>query len=214
MKKTVAYKISGWNRRRKWNLFMEYMKPASETQILDVGFNNIEYSETDNFIEKHHSYPKNITALGIGEADKFRKKYPDVKAVVYDGKVFPFTDKEFDLCWSNAVVEHVGTRNDQRFFLKEISRVSDAFFITTPNRFFPIEVHTRVPLLHILLPKKWFDGILRVIGKSWATGSYMRLLSYRDIISLLKEAGITDYTIIRNRLCGFTLDFVIMVTPK
>lgn len=214
MKKTLAYTISGWNRRRKWKLFLECMKPTQNTKILDVGFNNVEYSETDNFIEKNYPHLTHVTALGIGESELFKKKYPEVSTVVYDGKVFPFGDKKFDLCWSNAVIEHVGTREDQKFFLSEINRVARTFFITTPNKFFPFEVHTRVPLLHILLPKKWFDRILKMIGKGWATGNYMRLLSYRDIKALLKEVGIVEYKIIRNRFCGFTLDFVIMVTPK
>ena len=35
---SIAYKISGYNRRRKWKIFWEIVKPTSETTILDVGF--------------------------------------------------------------------------------------------------------------------------------------------------------------------------------
>lgn len=65
------YKISGYNRRRKWKIFLEIIKPSSKTTILDVGFSENEYSETDNFLEKNYHYPQNITALGIDSPKKF-----------------------------------------------------------------------------------------------------------------------------------------------
>jgi len=178
--------------------------------VLDVGFSNKEYSDTDNFLEKHYPYPEQITALGIDEPTLFHKRYPAVRAVQYDGSIFPFPDQSFDICWSNAVVEHVGERDDQLRFLKEIRRVAQHGYITTPNKFFPVEVHTRVPLLHILLPKRLFDRFLRYIGKGWATGSYMRLLSKRDLDRLLRDAGFTSYRIVQNRIGLWTLDFVVL----
>ena len=205
---SIAYKISAVNRRRKWKIFLETIKPTLKLRILDVGFTENEYSETDNFLEKNYPYPQNITALGIDTPKKFRERYPQVKAVKYDGNKFPFDDRTFDVCWSNAVLEHVGNRDKQTMFLKEIKRVAKVAFITTPNKYFPVEVHTRTPLLHFL-SKKLFDKYLSLIGKTWAAGNYMNLLSYKDIRKLLKEAGINNYDIIKNRLL-FTLDFVII----
>ncbi len=63
--------------------------------------------------------------------------------------------------WSNAVLEHVGTRDDQLLFLREVRRVGRRVFLTTPNRHFPVEVHTRTPLLH-WLPKPVFERYLRL----------------------------------------------------
>lgn len=205
---SIAYKISGFNRKRKWKLFNILYSPTPKTTVLDAGFGETEYSQTDNFLEKHYPYPRNITALGISTPQQFKQRYPDVKAVKYDGGRFPFNDKSFDICWSNAVLEHVGDREKQVYFLKEIKRVAKSGFITTPNRYFPVEVHTRIFLLHYL-PKSLFDRCLPLIGKKWAAGNYMNLLSLRDIKELLRAAGISDYKIIRNKLFIFTLDFVI-----
>ncbi len=210
---SLAYKISGYNRRRKYREFLELLKPSSDDAILDVGFNAEEYSAGDNFLEKNYPHPEKITALGINESGKFSELYPEVKAVIYDGKKFPFPDQAFDIVWSNAVLEHVGSRSDQIFFLKEIKRVGKSFFITTPNKNFPIEIHTRTPFLHFL-PKRIFDAYLKATGKSWAAGSYMNLLSRRQLSGLLAEAGISDYAIIRNRLAGLTLDFVVISRKK
>jgi hypothetical protein len=204
----IAYKISAFNRKRKFKIFYELLKPNPRTTILDVGFSEEEYSTTDNFLEKNYPYPQNITALGIDRPVKFLERYPQVRAVKYDGKKFPFNNQEFDICWSNAVIEHVGSRDDQIFFLKEIKRVSKRAFITSPNKNFPIEIHTRTPLLH-LLPKKIFDRYLWLVGKTWATGNFMNLLSLKELKTILHYAKITKYKIVKNKLLFFTLDFII-----
>lgn len=80
---------------------------------------------------------------------------------------FPFKDKEFDICWCNAVLEHTGDRSRQKKFLKEVRRVAESSFVTTPNKYFTIEPHTRIPLLHFL-PKRIFDAILNKAGMKWA----------------------------------------------
>ena len=207
---SFAYKISKYNRERKWGIFLETIKPTPDLSVLDVGFSEVEFSETDNFIEKHYPYPHRLTALGTDKSNNFKKNYPQVKCVQYDGRQFPFADKSFDVCWSNAVIEHVGGRNEQLQFIKEIKRVARRAFITTPNKYFPIEVHTRTPLLHFL-PKSWFERHLKLIGKEWATGDYMNLLSISDMKALLKEAQITEFEIRKNRLLGFCLDFMVIL---
>lgn len=210
---TIATRISNWNRNRKWSLFMDIFKPAPETKVLDAGYIDIESKASDNYIEKHYPYPQNLTALGIEEPVHFHANYPDIKTVRYGGRIFPFMDKEFDICYSSAVIEHVGNRESQLEFLKEIRRVSKKAFITTPNRNFPVEVHTRIPLLHFL-PKKIFDAFLKMIGKEWATGDYMNLLTYKEIESLLIDAGIEDYKIVKNRFLFFVMDYAIIINSK
>jgi SAM-dependent methyltransferase len=202
-------KISAYNRRRKWRIFLEKIKPSSKTVILDVGFSEEEYRITDNYLEKHYLYPHNITALGIDVPKKFIERYPQVQAVQYDGRKFPFKDQEFNVCWSNAVIEHVGNKDEQILFLKEIKRVAKVAFITTPNKHFPFEVHTGAPLIHILFPKI-FDKYASLIGRQWATSDHMTLLSLGDIQNLLASAEIYQYSIIQNKLLLFTLDYVIL----
>jgi SAM-dependent methyltransferase len=200
----------GINRRRKWKAFLKEIKPDKNTTILDVGFSENEYSPYDNYIEKHYPYPLNITALGIYHPKKFKERYPLVHAVQYDGDTFPFDDNTFDVCWSNAVIEHVGNREKQVTLLREITRVSRCAFVTTPNKFFPVEIHTRTPLLHFL-PKSIFDMYLNMIHKSWAAGDNLHLLSQSALRKILKTAAVDNYKIIRNRMFFFTLDFVIVI---
>lgn len=210
---SFAYRVSGYNRKRKWALFERLLRPSPDLTVLDVGFNDVEHSATDNYIEKHYPWRSQITALGIDAPVHFTARYPEIKAVQYDGVTFPFADDTFDICWSNAVLEHVGRHDNRRdaqvHFLREIDRVSRTAFITTPNRWFPVEVHTRTPLLH-WLPKPWFDGYLRRRKQDWAAGDYMDLASKGDLVEMLAAAGIRDYRIIHNRLAGLTLDFAVI----
>ena len=67
-----------------------------------------------------------------------------------DACALPFPDGAFDVVHSNAVIEHVGGRERQEAFVREALRVGRRVFLTTPNRWFPIEVHTRLPLVHWL----------------------------------------------------------------
>ena len=213
---SLTGRFSAFNRFRKWQLFMDRVKPRPEDRILDIGYTDLEYRSTDNFLEKHYPHPGMITARGVDQPEHFAKRYPDVQAVCYDGARFPFDDGSFDVAWSNAVLEHVGTTADrvemQIAFLREIARVAQRAFITTPNRWFPLEVHTRTPLLH-WLPKRWFDVYLRARGQAWASGDYMTLLSEQDLRSRLAAAGIERYELVRNRVGPFTADFVVITSP-
>ena len=199
------------NRLRKYKLFMDLFKPTPDTKVLDVGASEREYRSTANILEKKYPYPENITVLGIDSYDKFCDRYPGVKAINYEGELFPFKDKTFDVCWCNAVVEHVGDFRKQELFLNEIVRVSKCSFITTPNRYFIYEPHTRMLLLHYL-PKDLFDRILVLINKPWAMGDYMNLLCNNDIIKLLKKSNIRNYKIIYNKILGLTNEFIIVIS--
>ena len=209
-KKSLAYRISEWNRAKKFQLFLRTISPKDRETILDVGVNDEEYSESDNYLEKHYPFPKQITAVAMGSLEKFRSRYPDTRAIEADGRNLPFKNDEFSISVSNAVLEHVWSRNQQLKFLLELTRVARRGFFTTPNRLFPIEVHTRIPLLHLILSKKYFDFFLSRIGKSWATGTYMNLLSFRELDALCKEANIPHFRILRNRFLGFTITFSVV----
>lgn len=206
----IAYTISAKSRQKKFLQFLTLLSPKPDETILDVGINTTEYSATDNYLEKFYAHPEKITAVGQGDVTAFQKRYRTVTTLSGDGRHLDFPDNTFDIAYSNAVIEHVGTFDDQRHFLSELFRVSRRGYLTTPNRLFPIELHTRIPLLHLLLSKKNFDTVAIKIGKSWATADYMSLLSERDLHTLFSEVGINRYTLIKNRFCGFPMTFTII----
>lgn len=209
---SLAYTISAQSRARKHAFFLATLKPDPLDTILDVGANALEYSDTDNYLEKHYPYPHQITVLTLDDPTALRALYPETTVIQGDGTRLPFEVSQFAIAYSNAVIEHVGNHEAQLAFLKELVRVSRRGYLTTPNRHFPIEVHTRIPLLHLLLPKAWFDTLLRLIGKGWAADEYMYLLSEKDILTLVRETGLTHFTLTPHRFMGFTMTYTLSWT--
>lgn len=169
--------VSLRSRRRKLRLFLEELHPTAETSVLDVGADELAFGEGDgcgtlNFFEEHYPWPERITALGLQDGTGFRARYPNVGYVQGDACALPFADGEFDITFSNAVIEHVGDRERQRQLVSEAIRVGRRVFITTPNRRFPVEVHTRLPVVH-WLPDRLAHPAYRAVGKSFATDVHL-----------------------------------------
>lgn len=153
MLRRVASRVSLRSRERKLRLFLDLMGAGPQSSVVDVGVTNAPFGggSTDNFFEAMYPWPERITGVGHTELDAFEAAFPQVRAVRADGRDLPFADGEFDLGFSNAVVEHVaGGREGQRRFVHELCRVSKRVFVTTPNRWFPLEVHTLRPFVHWL----------------------------------------------------------------
>jgi SAM-dependent methyltransferase len=182
----LADAISLRSRMRKLELFMDVLRPTVETTVLDVGADELAFGEGDgcatlNFFEEHYPWPERITALGLQDGSAFRARYPHIPYVQGDACALPFGDGEFDIVFSNAVIEHVGGRERQRLLVSEALRVGRRVFVTTPNRRFPIEVHTRLPLVH-WLPEQAAHRIYDVAGKGYAKEN--NLLTKRELESL------------------------------
>nr|MDQ2981712.1 class I SAM-dependent methyltransferase [Actinomycetota bacterium] len=150
----LAARASLWNRRRKLALFLDELRPGSETTIVDVGVGDTGFDTepgvalSHNFFEALYPWPERITAISDVPLPNFARAFPDVTSLTASGTDLPFEDDSFDIAFSNAVLEHVGGRKEQQSFVHELCRVAPRVFISTPNRRFPLEVHTLVPFLH------------------------------------------------------------------
>jgi hypothetical protein len=172
MLRRVASQVSLRSRERKLRLFLDLLQPGPDTSVVDVGVTDAPFGgdSSDNFFEAMYPWPDRVTGVGQTGLDSFAAAFPRVRAVRADGRDLPFADREFDLGFSPAVVEHVaGGRDGQRRFVHELCRVADRVFVTTPNRFFPLEVHTLLPFVHWLpAPARErlipFDDVLDPLG--------------------------------------------------
>ena len=176
MLKPLAARVSLRSRERKLGLFMELYRPGPQTTVVDVGVTDAPFGggSSDNFFEALYAWPEQITAVGHTDLARFTAAFPRVRAVRADGRELPFEDGAFDLGFSNAVVEHVaGGRDGQRRFVAELCRVARHVFVTTPNRWFPVDPHTLLPFAHWLphgparervLRARGFDDVLEPLG--------------------------------------------------
>jgi len=178
--------VSLRSRRRKLRLLLDELGPTPDTSVLDVGADALGFGEGDgcgtlNFLEEMYPWPERITALGLHDGQGFLARYPNIRYVQGDACDLPFADGEFDVVFSNAVIEHVGARDRQRALVSEALRVGRRVFVTTPNRWFPVELHTRIPLVH-WLPDRLSHPVYRALGKDFATEN--TLLTRRQLASL------------------------------
>jgi ubiquinone/menaquinone biosynthesis C-methylase UbiE len=188
---TVAERVSYLSRKRKFELFMETIRPGPTTTVVDVGVGDVGFGgegafSTENFFEEFYPWPENVTAVGLHDGKMFTERYPDVTYVKADGCSLPFRDDHFDAYFSNAVIEHVGGGDRQRRFVEEAVRVATSVFLTTPNRRFPVEVHTRMPFVH-WLPRETAHRWYERLGKAWAKD--ISLLDARELRALF-PAGV------------------------
>ena len=120
---------------------------------------------------------------------------------------------EFDVVFSNSVIEHLGNYEDQRRMANEVIRVGKRYFVQTPNKFFPIESHFHFPLFQFL-PKRtriWLH-MHRNLGWRKKTIDYklakssieeLRLLSKSELKLLFPHAKIYE-----EKYFGFNKSFI------
>lgn len=202
----LVSRISWYIRQQMYRDIVAIAQPTETTKILDVGV-TCDRRQDSNFFEKLYPYPHNITAVGVEDASFLEHDYPGLTFVQTDGTKLPFPDQSFDLVVSFAVIEHVGSRAQQRDFVAELCRVGKQVYITTPNRWFPVEFHSVLPFVH-WLPPKVFRQILCWFGKDfWADERNLNLLDETAFWSLFSTE--TGRQIKHYRLFGLVSNLMI-----
>lgn len=134
-------------RERRFRRFLAIIQPRRTDALVDVG-----------------GYPREWTRRGpiVGAVDCVNVEVVEwraesgpgyrVRALVADGRALPFPERAYDIAYSNSVIEHVGSWDDQRRFARELLRVGDAIWVQTPAYECPIEPHYLMPFVHWLAP--------------------------------------------------------------
>lgn len=184
----LASNISFQFRKKMFHKFMDAMQPQPHHLILDIGVTSDDTFQESNYFEKMYPYKNKVICVGTENGKHLETKYPGLRfQKVVPGQPLPFANKTFDIAFSNAVLEHVGNTTAQVNFIQEMVRVSNSFFITTPNRWFPVELHTAIPLLHFL-PKNIYRKILSIMGETyWSKEENLNLLSRGELQLLFKD---------------------------
>lgn len=179
---SLPVRIATVQRRRIFAHFLKTCSVDPATTVLDVGVTSDQSYESSNYLEAWLQNKSRITALGMDDAQFLEAKYPGLRFIKGDGLGLPFEAKTFDVVHASAVLEHVGCFENQVRLIAECARVARrSFYVTTPNRFFPVEFHTILPFVH-WLPRTWFRKLMAVSGREFfALEENLNLMSKRDI---------------------------------
>ena len=195
-------------RRRRMRRFERLFDLRETTRVLDVGGTPLNWTLT--------SVRPRLTVVNMPRAQEAGEPGGWVAA---DGRQLPFADQSFDIVFSNSVIEHVGAAQDQQRFASEAARVGKCYWVQTPNRWFPVELHLLTPFLHYL-PRSWQSRVARRFTvwehivrprpdqREFYIEHYLRdirLLDARTLQQLFPGAQL-----IRERFCGFTKSLIAM----
>ncbi|WP_243902997.1 methyltransferase domain-containing protein [Aetokthonos hydrillicola] len=181
-------------------------------KLLDIG-GTVDFWETAGFLNSNSTNIEltliNLSLAHMGSVN------PTIKQVVGDAKNMKmFQDKEFDVVFSNSVIEHVGDYHNQQKMANEVMRVGKKYFIQTPNIFFPIEPHFVFPFFQFL-PLWLRVSLVSHFDLGWkqkATNKQqardivteIRLLSKREFMNLFPGSNLYE-----EKFLGLTKSFVV-----
>lgn len=202
--------ISSKLRHNRFALFKSLLPQVDKPiKILDVGGKETIWSR-EGFCEPSVINQFEITMLNI---DQQKTSSPNIRSVAGDARnMSEFADGEFDIVFSNSVIEHVGNYTDKMLMAREIQRVGKKYFVQTPNFYFPIEPHFVYPFFQFL-PLQLKVWILMHIGrrhkkvdsaeKARNIANGIQLLSKRQFKKLFPQAIIFE-----EKFLGLTKSFI------
>ena len=201
---SIPIKIAACQRRKMFDVFLATTGIQPQDTVLDIGVTSDRTYNHSNYFESWYPYKDRITASGMDDAKFLEEMHPGLRFVSADGKNLPFADREFDYVHSSAVLEHVGGREKQTAFLREAWRVArKGLFVTTPNRWFPVEFHTVMPFAH-WLPARIFRKLCRMRKMEFfASEDNLNLLSAAKLRWLAAEAGMEHFQVTSVALAGW-----------
>ncbi|MEM8722087.1 MAG: class I SAM-dependent methyltransferase [Cyanobacteria bacterium P01_G01_bin.39] len=204
-------------RIKRLKKFAESYPDLANLSVLDVGGTPYMWDR----LNKHFGLvPKQVTLLNSNPVH-LSSDNNSYQTVVGDARKLPFVDGQFDLVFSNSVIEHVGNSMDKSEFARECQRVGKEIYIQTPNRWFPIEPHIVALFIHWLprnlYTKVHFISIMHLYqtslrfknGNSGSINTYKSadgadLLSYRQLKQLFPKN-----MIYKERTIGLDKSFVV-----
>jgi Methyltransferase domain len=209
---SMSIRVATMMRKRMFAEFMADFNPQHWETLLDIGVTSDQSYTSSNYLEALYPYKEQVTAAGIDDASFLETLYPGMTFKYANALDLPFGNESFDLVHSSAVLEHVGSFENQTKMVEECLRVAKrGVCITTPNRWFPIEVHTQVPLVH-WLPKPMCRAIYKRTGYGFfADEANLNLMTSTELRQIMTQFPRCRYRFAPARLWGWTSNLVMMI---
>jgi SAM-dependent methyltransferase len=174
----VADPLSRRARARRWALIQRLIEPRPGARVVDVGCGDLGLA----------AFTPQLAITGVDREPRPSYEAAGRRFVQADATDLPFADGEFELAYSNSLIEHIVDPADRARAAGEIRRVGVRYLVQTPNRWFPVEPHSLLPLVH-LLPRRLGRRLWR-LGVSDDPFEQTRLLRAAELRRLFPDAVI------------------------
>jgi hypothetical protein len=195
-------------RARRFKKFeAQLLKFNRPIRILDIG-------GTECYWENRGFHLRSNIVITLLNLNKTEAKYDHFKPVIGNATdLSDYKEDEFDIVFSNSVIEHLFTWENQQKMAEECQRVGKHHFIQTPNKYFFIEPHYRLPLFNFL-PKKIAYFLLTKTpvahGHRWDHNRATRWLSEIQLLSLNQfQKLFPNSTMSKEKFLGMTKSFTV-----
>lgn len=174
--KTLLQPITQRFRQRRFRFFLQLIKDLPRPlTILDIGGTEHYWQQMGLREDNIRIILLNLQQTPVNDPTLFSS----VAGNAIDLSAWP--DHSIDLVFSNSVIEHLFTPENQHRMAKEVQRVGRSFFVQTPNYYFPIEPHWLLPFFQFL-PRTWRIALTR-----WGAWGHMPKLTDREAAATLVD---------------------------
>ena len=184
-----AHDLGNRFRQKRMRQFLELVHPLADrkVRILDVG-GTADYWHALPALYGRENVEITVVNLGESEFDdaNLKVRHGDACALAYP-------DMAFDVVHSNSVIEHVGLWPEMQQMAHEVRRLAPRYFVQTPNYWFPIEPHYKLPLVQFM-PRP----IRSRIRDSIFPGNNIELIGARQMRQLFPDARIERELLIKS----------------
>ena len=156
-------------------------------RIADIGGEKSYWGIAGDFVETR---PVEIHLINLHPHDIDEGKF--VSAVGDATSLSQYDDMSFDFVHSNSVIEHVGDWSAMRAMAAEVQRIAPAYYIQTPNFWFPYEPHYRCAFFHWLPEQIRYAMLMR-----FALGFSERQADFDGAVERVNDARLLDRTQMR-----------------
>jgi hypothetical protein len=202
-------------RRRRMRLFVSLLRgiegPERVLSVLDLGGTAALWDHVRGSDDLGRGLELTILNLEVPATEP---SLEGMRYLVGDARdLVDVADNEYDVVFSNSVLEHVGDRSDQQRMANEVIRVGRRYFVQTPSYWFPIEPHFLVPGFQYL-PLEMRARLHRRFDLGWVEPAGDLASARADVssIRLLRAAELRrlfpDARIVRERFLGWTKSLV------
>lgn len=109
-----------------------------------------------------------------------------IPVINYNGNKLPFKNGTFDIVNCIEVIEHAANPDLLLSEIKRVLKPNGILHITSPNKYWPIEAHYRLPFLSYL-PKKLADIYVRIFKKDERFDGIYIIPTYKKFLSMLDK---------------------------